>query len=290
MIMNVCTDDNLVIGDKAFVSVKSFAVITYENTNTDVFAEAMEKTFINEMNRTLNTWHLNFLRQKSVEKESEISYLIFNVNLHVLINFAKTNNLKSFFYCYLGENGIEYEYYMKNVHQDDFKLVDDTQSVSVAVDADVVTFVGKNFECIADITSMKEFDCQLNKMFDVGINKTYVLHLIINCKGYVAAQYRQKFFLTKVKLEDDEVSVVKSGEIEKDVKDFIKWYSNVYDVKMRFRYFKNHYAYAVYEEDEILMYIDRQGNLFNRINMTKPFGTIYHAYKAFYHFRLKDNN
>ena len=53
---------------------------------------------------------------------------------------------------------------------------------------------------------MKEFDCQLNKMFDVGINKTYVLHLIINCKGYVAAQYRQKFFLTKVKLEDDEVS------------------------------------------------------------------------------------
>mgnify|MGYP003315175564 CR=1 FL=1 len=59
---------------------------------------------------------------------------------------------------------------------------------------------------------------------------------------------------------------------------------------MRFRYFKNHYAYAVYEEDEILMYIDRQGNLFNRINMTKPFGTIYHAYKAFYHFRLKDNN
>ena len=136
MIMNVCTDDNLVIGDKAFVSVKSFAVITYENTNTDVYAEAREKTFINEMNRTLNTWHLNFLRQKSVEKESEISYLIFNVNLHVLINFAKTNNLKSFFYCYLGENGIEYEYYMKNVHQDDFKLVDDTQSVSVAVDAD----------------------------------------------------------------------------------------------------------------------------------------------------------
>ena len=107
--MNVCTDDNLVIGDKAFVSVKSFAVITYENTNTDVYAEAMEKTFINEMNRTLNTWHLNFLRQKSVEKESEISYLIFNVNLHVLINFAKTNNLKSFFYCYLGENGIEYD-------------------------------------------------------------------------------------------------------------------------------------------------------------------------------------
>lgn len=75
------------------------------------------------------------------------------------------------------------------------------------------------------------------------------------------------------------------GDHEDSILDVIINKSGFIAFRYRSRYFKNNYAYAMCDDDMILFYIDRQGRLFKKINMTKPFGTIYHAYKAFYHFR-----
>lgn len=189
---------------------------------------------------------INSARYDAIEKEGQVSYILFNINFTVLRNLAKRHHVNSFFYCYLTDNSIEYEYY--------------------------------------------ERDCRLTKMFDIDDNSDSILDIIINRSGFVAFRQRSLYFITENTIEEDEISVVKSDDIEKDIENFIEWYHKVYSVKLESRYFKNHYAYAICNDDKILFYTDRQGRLFLKINLTKAFGTIYHAYKAFYHFRLKDNN
>lgn len=287
--MKVSTKEILVLDGRPLASVKSFAVITHKYISTNAYADAMNRTSANELHRLLNSWKLNSARQTSIEKYDEISLIIFNVNFTVMKNLAKENKINSFFYCYLTDNGIEYEYYEKDYRQDEFVMLDDTQSITFRTEGNIFTFSGKNFEQTVDFYPIEEFDCRLTKMFDVGEHEDSILDVIINKSGLIAFRYRSRYFITENKIEEDEISVIKSDDIEKDIKNFIKWYHEVYSVKLESRYFKNHYAYAMCDDDKILFYIDRQGRLFQKINITKPFGTIYRAYKSFYHLREKDN-
>ena len=71
--MNVCTTEMMVLDGISLVSVKSFAVVTHENTTTCTGSQ--DRTFSNEFSNNLNVWRL--IRQDTTQLKKKDKYLTY---------------------------------------------------------------------------------------------------------------------------------------------------------------------------------------------------------------------
>ena len=145
-------------GGKSFGGIKTMAIFTSENPNSQRDSSSNNKKSIKNLLSDLKTGgfkyvpaygKFGFRREGGVTKvNSEHSYVVFNISVANCVGLCKRYNQTSFIFCTLNDEGkIHSEYYEKTDDGNTYQLIDSEDNWNDKTgENDYYTVVGKNFK------------------------------------------------------------------------------------------------------------------------------------------------
>lgn len=293
----IATAKNMIIGGKEFSSVKTFGIVTSENPDSQNLSNAQNRFYRRELQNILKRSKLNYTMQGgNFGGNKETSYIIFNPSFETMKYIAGEFEQTSFFYCYVTDDGVKYEYYEKedtdspyDDNRNDYVMKDSTSKITMKSDAnDNYSFIGKDFKYSIDLSIFEDFDNRMTELITemaerTGRTNESVISITMKDPNFTVMNYRIKTLVSDVdESYDDEMTVVKSNDIVKDIQSFMKWYNDIFEGDNEVNAVKvgNKDVWALERDGEVLLYIDKNGLIYADNKLKRRCGDIYNAYDA----------
>ena len=193
---------NLYIKGKKIDNIASFAIITAENPNSQELTSKENMRLMRNFTKQLKTSNYKFVNiDGHFGGNVEHSYIIFNVKLHTLKEYAGLYEQTSFFYCYPTDNGIMSEYWEKkdttanyNRSTNDYMLINKTINWANENDAtDNFSVIGGDFKYSIDPAVFSQATDEINEGLSnvpTKLSREDLLDTMVNGVGQKSSYYR----------------------------------------------------------------------------------------------------
>lgn len=193
---------NLYIKGKKIDNIASFAIITAENPNSKELTRKENGVLMRNFTKQLKTSNYKFVNiDGHFGGNVEHSYIIFNIKVQTLKEYAGLYEQTSFFYCYPTDNGIMSEYWEKkdttanyNRSTNDYMLINKTINWANENDAtDNFSVIGGDFKYSIDPEVFSQVTDEINEGLSnvpTKLSRTDLLDTMVNGVGQKSSYYR----------------------------------------------------------------------------------------------------
>lgn len=196
-------------GGKSFGGIKTMAIFTSENPNSQRDSGENNKKSLNNLLSDLKTGDFNFVPaygrfgiydDNGVKKvESEHSYVVFNISIANCKGYCSQYQQSAFIYCTVSDDGkIHSDYYQLTKDGKTYEVIDSSDTWNdMAGEKDYYTLVGKNFKFSIPFSIFESVDQKICKRLDYIVenynqkSREHLLNLAINGCGQHAYLVRK---------------------------------------------------------------------------------------------------
>lgn len=205
---DVNTIKKIILNGKSYNNIKSFAIFTAQNPDSQKFSNADNKKLYTDLIAKLKNDHYKWLIAAGKYGNTENSVVVFNISLDKLSEIAGRYEQTSFIYCYPVDEKIQFDYYKKKNPKQKYSSTSNpyvfkksTNEFEVKTNANSdYTIIGRNFKFSIDDSIFNEVNNELDTglkklagLLNIEFNddtKNNLLYESINLVGHESSYYR----------------------------------------------------------------------------------------------------